>query len=118
MLQAVCPKLPMRNLVVTRNYYVHQLGFKDIGATNYDAYLLLQKDAIELHFFLFPELDPAQNYGQVYIRTKGIDAFYAHLRANQVSIHPAGSLEVKSWGQKEFSLLDPDWNLLTFGEEV
>jgi hypothetical protein len=25
-------------------------------------------------------------------------------------------LETKPWGQREFSLLDPDNNLLTFGE--
>jgi hypothetical protein len=27
-------------------------------------------------------------------------------------------LEIKPWGQKEFSLLDPDNNLLTFGESI
>jgi len=36
----------------------------------------------------------------------------------KVSIHPDGNLEAKPWGQKEFSILDPDNNLLTFGEEI
>jgi hypothetical protein len=27
-------------------------------------------------------------------------------------------MEIKPWGQKEFSLLDPDNNLLTFGEAI
>ena len=31
--------------------------------------------------------------------------------------HPNGPLETKPWGQKEFSILDPDNNLLTFGEK-
>ena len=35
---------------------------------------------------------------------------------NKVEIHPSGHLAAKPWGQKEFSLLDPDNNLLTFGE--
>jgi hypothetical protein len=33
-----------------------------------------------------------------------------------VPIHPNGKLELKPWMQKEFSILDPDHNLLTFGE--
>jgi hypothetical protein len=35
---------------------------------------------------------------------------------NNVSIHPNGHLEDKPWQQREFSLLDPDNNLLTFGQ--
>jgi hypothetical protein len=27
-------------------------------------------------------------------------------------------LETKPWGMREFSLLDPDHNLLTFGQEI
>jgi len=27
-------------------------------------------------------------------------------------------LETKPWGQKEFSVLDPDNNLLTFGQSI
>lgn len=38
--------------------------------------------------------------------------------AKGVSIHPNGTLSKKPWGQKEFSLLDPDNNLLTFGEAM
>lgn len=118
MLTAVNPKLPMRDKVVTRNYYVNQLGFTDIGAADYAEYLIVQKDAVELHFFLFEALNPAENYGQVYIRTNAIEVLYENLVANQVSIHPSGSLQVKPWGQQEFSVLDPDCNLLTFGERV
>jgi hypothetical protein len=118
MLTAVNPKLPMRNKTVTRNYYVNQLGFTDIGAADYAEYLIVQKEAVELHFFLFEALNPAENYGQVYIRTNTIDALYEVFQANNVSIHPGGNIQVKPWGQKEFSVLDPDSNLLTFGEKV
>jgi hypothetical protein len=37
---------------------------------------------------------------------------------HNISIYPAGNLQTKPWGQKEFSILDPDHNLLTFGESV
>jgi hypothetical protein len=32
--------------------------------------------------------------------------------------HPNGHLAIKPWGQKEFSILDPDNNLLTFGQNI
>ena len=79
---------------------------------------MLEKDNIEIHFFEFKELNPKENYGQVYIRTNNIDNLYQSLLDNNVNIHPNASLQTKSWGQKEFALLDPDANLLTFGQSV
>jgi catechol 2,3-dioxygenase-like lactoylglutathione lyase family enzyme len=116
MLLDIIPKLPMRDPFKTKDYYVTQLGFELIG--DYGDYLLLRKEGIEIHFFEFKDLDPKENYGQVYIRLSGIDAFYQELLVRQIAIHPNGPLELKPWGQKEFALLDPDNNLLTFGESA
>jgi catechol 2,3-dioxygenase-like lactoylglutathione lyase family enzyme len=116
MLASIHPKLPMRNLAATKEYYINRLGFSELG--DYGNYLLIKKDAIELHFFLFEDLNPKDNYGQVYIRTNEIDRVYHHFVHAKVEIHPGGFLEQKSWGIKEFSLLDPDNNLLTFGLEI
>ncbi|GAA4211196.1 hypothetical protein GCM10022289_39800 [Pedobacter jeongneungensis] len=118
MLTAINPKLPMRNKAVTRNFYVNKLGFKDIGSADFSDYLMVQKDHVQIHFFLFEALDPKENYGQVYIRTNDINGLYQSMLDTQQSIHPAGSLQTKPWGQKEFAMLDPDSNLLTFGQEV
>lgn len=118
MLTAIHPKIPMRDKTITKDFYINQLGFRQLGNADYDGYLMLQKDTIELHFFEFKELDPKENYGQVYIRTDDIENLYQSLLDKQVSIHPAGPLQLKPWGQKEFSLLDPDKNLLTFGQAV
>lgn len=114
MLTSIHPKLPMRNKAVTRAYY-SSLGFTDISAADYPNYLIMRRDEAEIHFFLHPTLNPADNYGQVYIRTSAIAEYYNELLANHVVIHPNGALTVKPWGQQEFSLLDPDHNLLTFG---
>jgi hypothetical protein len=118
MLQSIQPKLPMRNKLITRNFFVNQLGFEDIGSHDFDGYLIIKKDQVEIHFFQHNTLDPFENYGQVYIRVKGIDDFYRQLTIANVTIHPNANLEVKPWGQKEFSILDPDHNLFTFGESV
>ena len=117
MLTAIHPKLPMRDKNKTRAYYIDQLGFSQFGG-DYESYLMLQKDGIQIHFFEFKELDPKENYGQVYIRTNDIDGLYQSLLDRKVEIHPNGKLQLKPWGQKEFALLDPDNNLLTFGENM
>ena len=106
----------MRNKGATRDYYLNQLGFQLVGRDDFDGYLMVGLDQIEIHFFEFRDLNPAQNYGQIYIRASGIDLFYELLLKKGVSVHPNGHLATKPWGQREFSLLDPDNNLLTFGE--
>jgi hypothetical protein len=89
MLTGINPKLPMRNKFATKEFYVNHLDFKLIE--EYDEYLIVEKDKIEIHFFEFKKLDPKENYGQVYIRTDVIDNLY----------------------QKHL-----DNNLLTFGQKV
>jgi Glyoxalase-like domain len=116
MLTNINPKLPMRNKSITRNFYINQLSFQEIG--DYEGYLMVQKDNIEIHFFEFKELNPKENYGQIYIRTNDINNLYQSLIDNKTEIHPNGKLQTKPWGQKEFALLDPDSNLLTFGESI
>jgi len=108
----------MRNKEITRDFYVNQLGFEEWGSADFEGYLMVQKDNIEIHFFEFPTINPAENYGQVYIRVQDIETVYKNFLNNRVAIHPNGPLETKPWGQKEFSILDPDHNLLTFGQSL
>ena len=116
MLTSINPKIPMRNKSVTRDFYLIKLGFQEFGNAEYPDYLMVEKDHIQIHLFLFKELDPQQNYGQVYIRTDDIEGLYQSFSENKGIIHPNGSLQKKPWGQIEFSILDPDNNLLTFGQ--
>jgi hypothetical protein len=111
------PKLPMRNKALTKDFYVDKLEFQQFG-NDYDGYLMVQKDNIQIHFFEFKELDPKENYGQVYIRTDNIDSLYQSMLDKKLAIHPAGHLQIKPWKQKEFAMLDPDNNLLTFGQSI
>lgn len=114
MLTHIHPKLPMRDKAATLECYVHQLGFEVVGG-DYEDYLMVRKDQVEIHFFKFSELDPKENYGQVYIRTDDIETWYRLVKSNNVK---TTLLEEKAWGQREFSILDPDNNLLTFGEAL
>ena len=118
MLTDIHPKLPMRNKSITRDFYINKLGFQEFGSADFDGYLMVQKDRIQIHFFAFKELDPTENYGQVYIRTDAIAEWYQLALDNKINMPQAGHLQIKPWQQKEFSLLDPDHNLLTFGQSM
>ncbi len=118
MLTDIHPKLPMRNKYITKNFYLNKLDFQEFGSADFDGYLMVQKDTIQIHFFEFKELDPKENYGQVYIRTDDIDKLHQSFLEKKINIHPNGHLKIQYWGQKEFSILDPDNNLLTFGQSV
>lgn len=118
MLTAVNPKLPMRDKAITQNFYINTLGFSVFGNANYDGYLMLEKDHIQIHFFEFKSLNPLENYGQLYIRTTAIHQLYESIMQKVPDLKPVGELSVKPWGQVEFSLLDPDNNLLTFGQTI
>jgi hypothetical protein len=116
MLKAIHPKLPMRDKAITKKFY-EKLAFQNSGG-DYDGYLMIKKDDIEIHFFEFKELNPLENYGQVYIRVSEIDKLYQFMLDNKVTMPKLGRLETKPWGQKEFSIIDPDHNLLTFGQGI
>lgn len=115
MLTAINPKLPMRNKAITKEFYINKLGFKIFGNAEYDGYLMVEKDSVQIHFFEFKELDPKENYGQVYIRTNDIDALYQFAKNENVNNTELG---YKPWMQREFSIIDPDNNLLTFGQSI
>jgi catechol 2,3-dioxygenase-like lactoylglutathione lyase family enzyme len=118
MLTEIHPKLPMSDKTATKDFYINKLGFKNFGAADYDGYLMVEKDNIQIHFFEFKDLDPKENYGQVYIRTNEIEKWYQLALEKKLDIPAAGHLHLKPWQQREFSLLDPDNNLLTFGQSV
>lgn len=118
MLTDINPKLPIRNKVITRDFYLNKLGFQEFGSADFDGYLMVQKDSVQIHFFEFKEIDPKENYGQVYIRTDNIDNLFQSMLDKKLNVLPSGHLQIKPWGQKEFSILDPDNNLLTFGQRM
>lgn len=76
MFTSIHPKLPMRIKKITLSYSREALGFSVFGGLDYEEYLMLEKDNVQLHFFLFPDLNPLENYGHVYIRSNAIKELY------------------------------------------
>ncbi len=117
MLASVCPKLPMIDPAVTRQFYETGLGFGLVG--DYGDYLMLEREGVELHFFSFPTIIPAKSDFMAYVRVEGdIDALHAEWRSQPDSEAWLRPLESKPWGMREFSVVDPNGTCLTFGLEL
>lgn len=117
MITTAIPKLPFIDKQKTLDYYVNQLGFDLIS--DYGDYLILIQGSVELHFFSFAEFLPQKSDFMIYLRIDNdIEGYYQKLQDLGVKIHPNGKLESKVWHQKEFSIVDPNGTLLTFGQST
>lgn len=114
MITSVIPKLPFIDKQKTVDFY-QVLGFT--LKLDYPDYLIATSGALELHFFSFPSLDPGKSDFMIYLRVDDIDGLYEAVK-QKLPIHPNGKLETKSWGQREFAIVDPCGTLLTFGQAV
>jgi uncharacterized glyoxalase superfamily protein PhnB len=115
MLQALIPKIPALNLEETKRFYVDKLSFNVNG--QYDDYLVVSKDNIEIHFFLDENTNPDKSDKMIYLRVSDkINAIYEELIQKGILIAQLGKLEKKPWGQTEFSIVDNNGTLLTFGQ--
>ena len=114
------PTLPCRSVGATTEFY-RRLGFEG-GAHEFNAeYAILRRGAIELHFFTHRELVPAASSAGCYIRVADVENIY---RAFSVNDFPKSGIprmervEDKPWGLREFSIVDPDGNLLRVGQII
>ena len=53
MLTEINPKLPMRDKAVTKDFYVNKLEFQLFGDNDFDGYLMVHKDNIQIHLDKF-----------------------------------------------------------------
>lgn len=117
MITTVIPKLPFIEKQHTIHFYTKQL--KGTLVSDYGDYFMVTLDGIELHFFSFSILKPQNSDFMIYLRIDNdIEKYYQNIQDYGVHIHPNGSLEVKAWRQMEFSIVDPNGTLLTFGQSI
>lgn len=117
MITSVVPKLPFIDKQRTVDFYVNQAGFK--LRSDYGDYIIMDLEKAELHFFHYPTLEPGKSDFMIYFRiNEGIESMYQMFQEKGIAIHPNGKLTDKPWSQKEFSLIDPNGTLLTFGQAI
>ena len=110
------PILPARDLEVTRAFF-ERIGFQTVGwwPDAFGGYAIITNDTLEMHFFLFPELDVAASYAQCYWRVADADAVYRMVVLAGVT---PSEPEDKPWGMREFALSDPNGTLLRVGHAL
>ncbi len=109
------PVLPSLDIARTVAFYRDTLGFDEVHAAP-SEYAIVERGPVELHFWYTP--DPAlPKASGCRLQVSGIDALHAHCQAPGI-VHPNGALAGKPWGTREFAILDPDGNLLTFHERT
>ena len=95
-------------------FFVSRLGFEQVHAEQ-GQYGIVQRGAVSLHFWACSDADIPQATS-CRVQVSGIDALHEHCRAQGI-VHPNAPLQAKPWGSREFAILDPDGNLVTFHEE-
>lgn len=102
------PNLPVRDVSAAQDWYRDTLGF-GINWIWEDNFGSVGMDRVEL--FLYESDDPKPGICSVFV--DDVDAIYEHARERGGEI--ASELELKPWGVREFSIRDPDGNVLRIG---
>ncbi|MCG2584139.1 VOC family protein [Massilia sp. TS11] len=114
------PILPSRSIGATLAFY-RRLGFEGDAHSFNDAYAILCRGDIELHFFLHKDLVPEHSFAGCYLRVGDVETLYRDFAAAQLprrGIPRMDLLEDKPWGLREFAVVDPDGNLLRIGQVI
>ena len=83
----------------------------------YAGWLIVARDALQLEFFPYPELDPLVNYAGCCLRVADARSLHAAFQDAGLSSSPHAVPRLtppvdQSWGFREFALVDLDGNLL------
>ena len=125
------PTLPVRHTSQSVSFYRDKLGFtvrhEDSG------FAILQRDAVEIHLWeasdegwnsrtaASPVVSGAESFiagtASCRVQVIGVDELHGELQPLNI-MHPNAQLADKPWGTREFAILDPDNNLITFFERT
>ncbi len=97
-------------------FYVIQLGFSvrfQYGQPT--DYAGVERDALEIHIARCSDRYIAENTG-CYVYVDDIERLHQEYQAK--GVRGLGRLEARPWGTKEFTIHDPDGNLIRIGAPV
>jgi catechol 2,3-dioxygenase-like lactoylglutathione lyase family enzyme len=112
------PILPSKSLPSTLAFY-GRLGFEGEILGEGDAYAILTRGDLEVHFFLHTELVPAESWVGCYLRVADVEPLYKACLAAGLplrGIPRMDAIENKPWGMREFAIVDEDGTLLRVGQ--
>jgi catechol 2,3-dioxygenase-like lactoylglutathione lyase family enzyme len=110
---AATPALASLDIQRTIDFYCSHLGFMQVYAEQ-GAYGIVSRDSVSIHFWACTERHIAENTS-CRVQVEGIDDYYARCVSFGI-VHPKAALGARPWGTREFAIVDPDGNLVTFVE--
>jgi len=121
------PALPASDMARSVSFYCGKLGFA-VGFQA-DDFAKLRRDGVELHLWLAnderwrgragecPVVSGAESFiagtHSCRIEMNGVKELYDSIRLLGI-VHPNGHIADMPWGTRDFGILDPDGNLITF----
>ncbi len=106
----ILPELPLSNVPAGVAYYRDILGFR----INYAAGDIGVMDRDDITLLLIARGERHSATGSCYVYVRDADALHAELLARGANVR--GSPISHPWGLRDFEVLDPEVNRLTFGQ--
>jgi catechol 2,3-dioxygenase-like lactoylglutathione lyase family enzyme len=122
------PAMPTDDVSLAVEFYREVLGFEIVHAEG--GFALLRRDGTTISLWGATDeswresLDPERaiclgadsfiaGAASCSVQVEGVDELYAHCDQRGL-VHPNGHIGNQPWGVREFGILDPDGNLVTF----
>jgi catechol 2,3-dioxygenase-like lactoylglutathione lyase family enzyme len=112
-LTSAIPVLPARDVPAAIAFYRDKLGFAPVFEM--DGYAIVLRGPVEFHLSGFAEWPRPETICRVNLT--GVDELYAEVEPLGI-VHPEEPLATQPHGMRQFSVLDPSGNRVTFAEPV
>lgn len=107
------PVLASLDIQRSVEFFASKLDFT-IQYVSQGAYGIVSRGNVHIHFWACGDRRIAEATG-CRLSVLNIESLYAHCTSQEI-VHPNGPLNTTPWGNREFAILDPDGNLVTFFE--
>lgn len=110
LLERIMPELPLDDVPAGVAHYRDVLGF----SVNYQQHDIGVMDRDEVRLLLIARAERHSGIGSCYVYVADADALHAELVAKGAGVQ--GEPVSRPWGLREFRVLDPEGNQITFGQ--
>ncbi len=112
MLTNIMPELPFNDVAAAIAHYRDVLGF----TINYQQHDIGVMDRDEVRVLLIARTEKHAGIGSAYVYVENADAIHAELREKGAAVQ--GEPVSHQWGLRDFEVLDPEGNRITFGQPL
>jgi len=112
---AAIPVLASLDIERNAEFFATTLGFAKVHVVQ-GAYGIVANDSVQIHFWACTDRHIAEATS-CRVQVRAIEPLYRVCESHAI-VHLNAPLETKPWGTKEFAILDPDGNLVTFYENT